>query len=66
MRSWGLTSGDRSGGVLDAGAHAYLPRRPVEQLARNVDGYLASQAHPELGTPAVLLARDGAYAALAA
>ena len=53
------------GRFLDAGAHAYLPRRPVEQLARNVDGYLASQAHPELCTPAVLLARDLAYAALA-
>jgi hypothetical protein len=39
------------GRLLDAGAHAYLPRRPVEQIAKNVHGYLlASQAHPELDT----------------
>lgn len=37
------------GRLLDAGADAYLPRRPVEQLAENVRGYLASQGHPELG-----------------
>lgn len=43
------------GRLLDAGAHAYLPRRPVEQLAQNVHGYLASQARPELGTG------DGAF-----
>ncbi len=36
------------GRLLDAGADAYLPRRPVEQLAQNVHGYLASQGHPEL------------------
>lgn len=43
------------GRLLDAGAHAYLPRRPVEQLAQNVHGYLASQGRPELGTG------DGAF-----
>lgn len=37
------------GRLLDAGAHAYLPRRPVEQLAQNVHGYLAAEAHRELG-----------------
>ncbi len=35
--------------LLDAGADAYLPRRPVEQLARNVHGYLAAQG-AQLGT----------------
>jgi hypothetical protein len=39
------------GRLLDAGAHAYLPRRPVEQLAHNVHGYLvASQGRRELDT----------------
>jgi hypothetical protein len=38
------------GRLMDAGAHAYLPRRPVEQLAQNVHGYLASQDRRELGT----------------
>ena len=37
------------GRLLDAGAHVYLPPRPVEQVAQNVRGYLASQAAgPEL------------------
>jgi hypothetical protein len=38
------------GRLLDAGAEAYLPRRPLEQIAQNVRGYLASPAHPELVT----------------
>lgn len=38
------------GRLLDAGAHAYLPRRPVEQLAQNVRGHVASHGRPELGT----------------
>lgn len=38
------------GRLLDAGAHAYLPRRPVEQLAQNVHQYLVSHDRRELGT----------------
>ena len=34
--------------LMDAGADAYLPRRPVEQVARDVHGYLASQGRAEL------------------
>ena len=37
------------GRLMDAGAEAYLPRRPVEQLAQNVRGYLASEGPEELG-----------------
>ncbi len=36
------------GRLLDAGAHGYLPPRPVEQVAREVHGYLASRARSEL------------------
>lgn len=36
------------GRLLDAGAHGYLPPRPVEQIAREVHGYLASRARSEL------------------
>lgn len=43
------------GRLLDAGAHAYVPRRPVEQLAQDVHGYLASRGRTELGTD------DGAF-----
>ena len=44
------------GRLLDAGAHGYLPPRPVEQIAREVHGYLASRARSELdaGRDAVL------------
>lgn len=35
--------------LMDAGADVYLPRRPVEQVAQNVRGYLAAQGRPELG-----------------
>jgi len=37
------------GRLMDAGADAYLPRRPVEQIAHDVHGYLASEGHQELG-----------------
>lgn len=37
------------GRLMDAGADAYLPRRPVEQVAHDVHGYLASDGHHELG-----------------
>ena len=36
------------GRLLDAGAHAYLPRRPVRQVAQDVHGYLASRGHSDL------------------
>lgn len=37
------------GRLLDAGAHAYLPPRPLEQVAENVMAYLESRAHGALG-----------------
>ena len=50
----GLDVGGPVGRLLDAGAHAYLPPRPVEQVAENVLSHLAAQARLELG------ARSGA------
>ncbi|KNX39122.1 hypothetical protein VV01_02150 [Luteipulveratus halotolerans] len=37
------------GRLIDAGARAYLPPRPVEQVAENVHGYLQSEGRGELG-----------------
>ncbi|GAA1238812.1 hypothetical protein GCM10009657_13130 [Oryzihumus leptocrescens] len=47
---FGLDVSGPVGRLLDAGAHVYLPPRPVEQVAENVLGYLAAQARPELGS----------------
>src|SRR6478609_10363274 len=47
---FGLDVSGPVGRLLDAGAHAYLPPRPVEQVAENVRGYLAAQTGPELGS----------------
>jgi len=47
---FGLDVSGPVGRLLDAGAHAYLPPRPLEQVAENVHGYLAAQARPELGS----------------
>ncbi len=47
------------GRLMDAGAHAYLPRRPVEQIAQGVHGYLASLDRPLLESgDEVVLALD--------
>jgi hypothetical protein len=40
----GLDIAGPVGRLLDAGAHAYLPPRPLEQVAENVQTYLASRA----------------------
>ena len=47
---FGLDVSGPVGRLLDAGAHAYLPPRPLEQVAENVHAYLAAQARPELGS----------------
>ncbi len=46
----GLDIGGPVGRLLDAGAHAYLPPRPLEQVAENVQTYLASQATSALSS----------------
>ena len=46
----GLDVSGPVGRLMDAGAQAYLPPRPVEQVAENVLGYLAAQARPEIGS----------------
>ena len=38
------------GRLLDAGAHAYLPPKPLEQVAKNVQLYLAGRANGALGS----------------
>ena len=38
------------GRLLDAGAHAYLPPKPLEQVAKNVQLYLAGRANGTLGS----------------
>lgn len=38
------------GRLLDAGADAYFPPRPVAQVAQGVRGYLAAHAAAEIGT----------------
>lgn len=38
------------GRLLDAGAHAYLPPKPLEQVAKNVQLHLAGRAHGALGS----------------
>ena len=40
------------GRLMDAGADAYLPPRPLEQVAQNVQSYLASRARAELDSAA--------------
>lgn len=47
---FGLDVSGPVGRLLDAGAQAYLPPRPVEQVAENVRGHLAAQARAELGS----------------
>lgn len=45
----GLDIAGPIGRLLDAGAHAYLPPRPLEQVAENVQAYLRSRALGTLG-----------------
>ena len=47
----GLDISGPVGRLLDAGAHAYLPPRPLEQIAESVQMYLAHRAYGTLGTP---------------
>jgi hypothetical protein len=47
----GLDISGPVGRLLDAGAHAYLPPRPLEQVAESVQMYLVHRAHGTLGTP---------------
>ena len=47
----GLDISGPVGRLLDAGAHAYLPPRPLEQVAENVQAYLESRALGVLGSP---------------
>lgn len=46
----GLDIAGPVGRLLDAGAHAYLPPRPLEQVAENVRAYLESRALGALGS----------------
>lgn len=52
---FGLDVAGPVGRLMDAGAHAYLPPRPLEQVAQNVQSYLERRARGELGSagPAV-------------
>lgn len=54
-----LDVGGPVGRLMDAGAAAYLPARPLEQVAQNVQTYLASRARPELGTAAPTIQQLG-------
>ncbi|KRE54673.1 hypothetical protein [Phycicoccus sp. Soil748] len=47
---FGLDMPGPVGRLLDAGAHAYLPPKPLEQVAKNVQLYLAGRAHGALGS----------------
>ena len=47
----GLDISGPVGRLLDAGAHAYLPPRPLEQIAEGVQRYLARHALGALGPP---------------
>ena len=47
----GLDISGPVGRLLDAGAHAYLPPRPLEQVAENVQAHLESRALGALGSP---------------
>jgi hypothetical protein len=49
---FGLDVSGPVGRLMDAGAHAYLPPRPLEQVAQNVQSYLESRARAELGSAA--------------
>lgn len=44
----GVDVGGPVGRILDAGAHAYLPARPVEKVAENVRAYLAAVEQRQL------------------
>ena len=46
---FGLDISGPVGRLLDAGAHAYLPPRPLELVAENVQTYLAGRATSALG-----------------
>ena len=46
----GLDIAGPVGRLLDAGAHAYLPPRPLEQVAESVQIYLARRANGALGS----------------
>jgi hypothetical protein len=56
---FGLDVAGPVGRLLDAGAHAYLPPRPLEQVAQNVQSYLESQARAELGSAAPTIRQIG-------
>jgi hypothetical protein len=47
---FGLDISGPVGRLLDAGAHAYLPPRPLEQVAESVQMYLAGRAKGALGS----------------
>jgi hypothetical protein len=55
----GLDVGGPVGRLLDAGAHAYLPPRPLEDVAQNVQSYLEARARAELGSPAPVIHQIG-------
>jgi hypothetical protein len=56
---FGLDVGGPVGRLMDAGAHAYLPPRPLEQVAQNVQSYLETRAHTELGSAAPIIHQIG-------
>lgn len=55
----GLDVGGPVGHLMDAGAHAYLPPRPLDQVARNVRGYLESRARSGLDPAAPAIDQIG-------
>lgn len=56
---FGLDVGGPVGRLMDAGAHAYLPPRPLEHVAANVQSYLESRARAELGSAAPVIHQIG-------
>lgn len=56
---FGLDVGGPVGRLMDAGAHAYLPPRPLEQVAQNVQSYLESRTPAELGSAAPAIHQIG-------
>jgi hypothetical protein len=47
----GLDVSGPVGRLMDAGAHVYLPPRPLEEVGQNVRGYLDGRARAEVGPP---------------
>ena len=55
----GLDVSGPVGRLMDAGADAYLPPRPLQQVAANVQAYLESRARAAIDAPAPVIQQIG-------